>query len=501
MPLRKQAVRALSRNASSPAPSMDLLFKEAIKTLDAKTLPLDYRPNDMVGWSRLHFRIPRDEQEDMMLKIAPYQEKALNHAYSRDANGLFNYDIILWGDIKKSIKSTLAAAGVLWRAFHVDYGQFFIAANTREQADSRVFYYITRAIELNPNLKSTCTINRSTHTIELSNHAKIEAISGNSAGEAGGDPTMVEMTEAWGATGKDALRLWTETTLPPARYGRSQRLLDTYAGFEGESELLWQLYETGVLNGEKFDPEYDFFYRNKAARMFSIWNTRPRLPWQTPAYYESQRQILTPSEYLRVHENTWSSASNAFVPAAWWEACRGNVPAYTGEPCVGAIDAAVVDDCFAVVVLSKIKGEDRYAVRYSRKWSAPLGGKIDFDEPEAEIRRLSKEMNVIQWTYDEYQLASLTSRLSKEGVSYFYAFSQGAKRLVADKRLFDSVRDRRILHSGEPSLTEHILNANASTITGNIDQLRLIKRSQSLKIDLAVALSMALAEATGFNLP
>lgn len=496
--------RAKTQVARTATP-MDLLANEALARISKRVPPLDFRPDDMVGWSRAHFRIPREEQEDMVLKIAPYQEKALIHAFSRDVKGLFNYDIILWGDIKKSIKSTLAAAAVLWRAWHVPHGQFYIVANTREQADSRVFYYLRRAIELNPNLKSVCHVNASTHSIDLPNKAKIEAIAVSAAGEAGGNPTMVEMTEVWGATSKEAIRLWTETSLPPALFGKSQRFLDTYAGYEGESELLWQLYETGVLQGEKFDPEYNFFYRNKAARMFSIWNTKPRLPWQVPAYYASQQQILSPQEFRRVHLNEWSSSSDSFVPIEWITACQSTIPAYNGEPCVASLDGALSDDSFAIVVMDK-KGE-LTRTRFCRAWYPPVNGTIDFvgtpdaPGPELEIERLQKEFNIIEWCYDRTHIADMMARLNRRLGIHIYDFSQGELRLVADKMFRDSLRDRLFLHSGEPDLVAHIQNANAKVTqmadagnkgSGQVrESLRIIKRTQKLKIDACVAASMA----------
>lgn len=473
----------------------DPLIDEAIRRVRARVKPIDLRPNDMVGWTLEHFRIPREEQADMRLRIAPYQVKALQYAFSRDERGLFNYDIVLWGDIKKGIKSTLAAAAILWRAWHVDYGQFYVVANTREQADSRVFYYLRRAIELNPNLASVCKVSPSQHYIELPNHARIEAIAVNAAGEAGGNPTMVEVTEAWGATTKDAMRLWTETTLPPALFGKSQRWLDTYAGYKDESELLWQLYDTGVLQGEKFDPEYDFFYRNKVARMFSIWNTRPRLSWQTPEYYSSQRAILAPQEYSRVHENQWASASEAFVPKEWWDACASTVPAYADEPCVMAIDGAMKDDSFAIVLMDK--DENKTRVRYARCWYPPLNGQIDFvgtsDEPgpELEIVRLCREYNVIEVAFDQTHILDMLTRLSAAHSIHIHEFSQGQLRLVADKALRDNIRDRNIMHSNERDLSEHIANADAKIPPEGREFIRIVKRSQKLKCDLAVCLSMA----------
>lgn len=492
--------KQLHAPVTSRPPALEPLFSEAIRRLDAKTLPISYQPNNAIDWIESHFYVPREEVPDMHFRLAPYQKKALTEALSTDENGLFKYSVILWSDLKKSVKSTIAAAILMWRAWHTPYAQMMIVANTREQADSRVGYYIRRCVELNPNFKSAVKISPSAYTIDFPNHARIKSVPVNAAGEAGANPTCVSFTELWGATSKDAVRMWTETATPPALLGKSFKIIDSYAGYSGESVLLEQLYNTGVIQGRRIDDDIEM-YVNDEARMFTLWNTRPRLSWQSDEYYKSEAAILTPSEWSRVHRNLWSTASNAFVPPQWWESCKGDIPAYDGGPCVISMDAAVVDDCFAITMMSKLRGEDKYVVRHAQKWTAPLGGKIDFAEPEEVVRQLCKTHAVIQVVYDAYQLESLAMRMMKEGVAYFYAFSQGSKRLVADKQLYDGIRDRRIVHSGNPDLTEHIFNANASTVNGAIDQLRLVKRAQHMKIDLAVALSQNYSEMLGFNLP
>jgi len=158
------------------------------------------------------------------------------------------------------------------------------------------------------------------------------------------------------------------------------------------------------------------------------------------------------------------------------------------EPIVIGMDAGVSGDCFGIVAVSRETQTDNVSVRYSRKWTPPKGGTLDFAGPEAEIRRLCAGHNVIEIAYDPYQLHDMATRLRNEGLTYFRAVGQTQDRLVADKQLYDVIRDRRIRHSGEPDLTEHIQNANAKT---EGDKLRLVKRAEHMKIDLAVALSMA----------
>jgi phage terminase large subunit-like protein len=162
------------------------------------------------------------------------------------------------------------------------------------------------------------------------------------------------------------------------------------------------------------------------------------------------------------------------------------------------MDAAVSGDCFALVMVSG-DGNGLLEVRYSRKWTPPLGGKLDFSEPEKEIRRLIDEYNVIEIAYDPYQLEDMAGRLNNELIAHMFAFNQGKDRLVADKSLRDIIQGRRIAHSGEVDLKEHVQNANAEISSGE-KGLRIVKKSDSKKIDLVVALSMAVSRAVYWSL-
>ena len=61
------------------------------------------------------------------------------------------------------------------------------------------------------------------------------------------------------------------------------------------------------------------------------------------------------------------------------------------------------------------------------------------------------------------------------------------------------IQDRRALHGGDADLRDHVNNANAA-IDAEERKIRIVKRSPLLKIDLAVAWSMANAEAMRLNL-
>lgn len=436
----------------------------------------------------------------------PYQRAVLHEAYRRDAEGKYVYSVVVWSDIKKSAKSSIAAAVALERARRIPWGSIKIVANDLKQAESRVTFYARRAVELNKSLDAIVK-RPSTYKLIFPNRTTIEAVALDPKGEAGGNDDLIIFSELWAASSKAAKQMWTEMTLSPTKMGYSQRWVETYAGFSGESETLEQLYDQGVNQGRQLDlgiPDLEVF-ANDAARMLCLWNTQPRCPWQTPDYYGQEAAVLLTEEFDRVHRNQWGSSTQRFISIEWWDACRADMPPLDpAQPLIVALDAGMSSDCFGLLGVSR-KGE-QVEVRIVKKWTPGGGDKLEFsnphdpndmETPEGFIRWVARNYNVVEFTYDEYQLHDLCSRLMREGVGYFNPFSQGSDRLIADKALYDLVIHRGISHDGNDDLREHLSNANRKD---DGERLRIIKRSEHMKIDLAVCTSMAAHEAKRLNI-
>lgn len=456
-------------------------------------------------WIQEHFWIPELRGP---IHLEPYQVDCVNEALSRDENGNFKYSIIVWSDIKKSIKSCIAAAVALMTAEDKEWGEVYIIANDLEQADSRVAGYVRRSIDLNKEF--TDKYRQKGYTLTNRRRTKIQAIPIDPSGEAGSNADAIIFSELWGANEDAKQRMWSELTLSPTKFGQSFRWIESYAGFTDESELLFSLYTQGKTNGHLLWPERLYHdningesvlqaYANPEARMFCLWNNTPRLPWQSNEYYASEAAVLTDGEFRRMHRNEWVTSEEAFVPEAWWDACkRDEFPVIVPNTSkIVVMDAGIASDTFGLVMgYRHPENEHDVVIEYARKWIPPKGGRLDFqgtDEqpgPELELRRLCKENNVIMVAYDEYQLADMAKRLSREGLAWFRRFSQGSDRLVADSMLRDSIRNRSIWHNGNPDLREHVLNANAKTDEKEDRKIRIVKRNHQLKIDLCVCASM-----------
>jgi phage terminase large subunit-like protein len=445
------------------------------------------------------------------MNLEPYQRDALIEALTPDENGRYKYSIIVWSDIKKSAKSTIAAAVTLYRASFTEFGEFYVVANDLKQADSRVNHYLRRAIMLNPKMRER--YKQQGYKITTPSGAFVEAIPIDPSGEAGTNADMVVFSELWGANEDAKQKMWSEMTIPPAKHGHAFRWIESYAGFTEESELLYSLYELGVKQGELLWPERLYnvtegdpspleLYVNRSAGMLCLWNTQPRCPWHTKSYYSGESKILPPNQFSRIHRNQWVSSTETFIPMEWWDACFRKSEEWPAidishQAMVLAADAATSNDNFGLWMGCRhpqLPGE--ILTVYVQKWVPGANGKIDFQGteekpgPELMIRKLIEKYNIVQLCYDPYQLYDLMNRLKKEGLrTWFKEFNQGTDRLIADSQLRDLIRDRHFWHRGETDLREHMQNANAK-LDEQDSKVRIVKRVEKLKIDLAVAASM-----------
>ncbi len=469
----------LPNNAHFSTTSFQNFQREIEARLPSLPTLADEPVEDAITWIEENFHIP--ETEDHRLRLAPYQKRALSEALRRDENGNYVYSTVVWSDIKKSLKSCIAAARGLYAAYSTDWGSVYAIANDLKQADSRVAYYMRRAIELNPKMRAECRMNR--YLIETPRNSRIEAIPVDPTGEAGGNADLLIFSELWGWKHDSHLRMWTEQTLSPTKFGKSQRWVETYAGFDGESPILQQLYETVVKDENRIDDDIELYAKDS---ILVLWNTKARLEWQTPQYYASEALILTPSEFDRVHGNKWARSTEAFVPMDWWDSCKATFPPLA-DTMVIALDAGVSSDLFAMVGVSRLSGITY--PRYVNTWSPEENGKIDFEKPCAELERLLNVYRVVAVVYDPYQLHYFASLITARRRVNMLEFNQGTKRLEADKALYDAIREQRIGHDGNPLLREHVENANREAAGDN--KLRIVKREAKKKIDALVALSMA----------
>lgn len=260
---------------------------------------------------------------------------------------------------------------------------------------------------------------------------------------------------------------------------------------------------------EYFGPEQDNdkflnFKRNSLVVTLPVELNRANL---AEGYIENRRNSLTESEARVRMDAEWEDESDTekFVNIFWWDACREQLPELTrSEPAVLALDApkgsenpSMLADSFAAVLVTRHPDRKQdIAVRYAGIWQPDKGQLLDYEPIEQEIYKLCERYSIVEVCYDPYQLADMGNRMRRRSINA-KEFSQQKPRLLADKQLQGLITSRRVAHDGNPLLRQHIDN---SDITSHGDEgIRIVKRAQSLKVDAAVALSMAAARSLFYN--
>ena len=280
----------------------------------------------------------------------------------------------------------------------------------------------------------------------------------------------------------------------------------------------------GVYTKELWDMCHNNGGGSKLFGFFADWRQRPDRDEDWYHAEADNRPHLgmmyfaprTPDEALA------GDMESVYIPPDVWAACRAELPELTlTEPIIIAADAGVTHDLYAVVAVSLDPSNDQHiAIRAVRTWAPdPATGRIDYSKPEGFIKFIATggcplghaegeewqdpdcpectagnftfpAHNVIQFTYDKYQLESFSQHMKAAGVCWVDEFDQGTERLVGDANMALLARQRRLVHPGDPQLDAAVANAKAKMPSGEDTKIRMIKRHEKGKIDAAVAAAM-----------
>jgi hypothetical protein len=233
----------------------------------------------------------------------------------------------------------------------------------------------------------------------------------------------VSYEEIWAVTSENGRRLFEELTSVPTRKN-SVKFIATYAGFEGESELLMDLYKKAVDKDEH--PEGQAvrhptlpIYENREARIFCYWDHEPRLPWQTEEYYDSQRRNLRPATFSRLHQNLWVSSEAAFISPETYDAgVEPGHPDLSGSLFIG-VDASVRRDSTACVAVKYDEHSVSLVLADYKIWKPTPGQPINLEASvEFYLRRIYNQPGtyIEKILVDPYQMARSIQILQAAGL-------------------------------------------------------------------------------------
>lgn len=442
------------------------------------------------------------------LKLFPHQYRILEHALTPDpVTGLLPYTTIVYSTIKKSGKSALAAAVGAWGAEEVGEigSEIYVAANDLEQAEGRIMRDIKFHYE-NHDFPHNAYV--TTYRVTMPNQTIIQALAQSYKSVAGSRHKITLWDEIWGITQELSRRNWEELTPIPTE-PNSIRFVATYAGYENESDLLWELYLQGVGKDEHKDGQGEKIpgledlpvWRN--GKVLVYWNHEPRMPWQTEEYYSEQRATMRPAAYLRLHENQWVSTHEAFIPIEWWDetvdpkhknALVAPNQKYEGYPLYLAVDASFKKDSTAVVGVCYDRETNNIVQVLHRIWTPREDERFDLTIVEKFLIDVYNKYNVVGIWYDPTQLHQMMTNLHNLGIRTEEYPQTVGNMTKASQNFYDLLKSRNMVTYRDDEFRRHIQMTVAET-KGQGFRIVKTKVSERHKIDGAVALAIAAYQA------
>jgi hypothetical protein len=363
------------------------------------------------------------------------------------------------------------------------YGEAVCCANDYEQSVGRVFQMIRRIIECSPLLRAEAKITADRITLA---GATIRAIPSDYASAAGANQNIACFDELWAFDRERARRLFDELVPPPTRR-IACRLTVTYAGFEGESVLLEELYRRGMKQ-----PEVAPSLR-AGDGLLMAWHHEPVAPWQTQTWLEDMRRSLRPNQYLRMIENRFVTTESTFVDLDTWDACvdpnNGRAVANRGLAVWVGVDASVKHDSSAVVAVTWDHKAQKVRLVRHRVFQPSPDEPLDFEATiENAVLELRSRFHVVKVLFDPYQMQATAQRLQRVGVPIEEFPQTPANLTAASQNLYELIEGRNLAVYSDAAMRLAISRAVAvETPRG----WRISKERQSHKIDVIVALAMA----------
>jgi phage terminase large subunit-like protein len=445
-----------------------------------------------------------------LIQLRPWQEQLLNETLALDENGLFRTRTALYGLARKNGKSALMTGLGLWFLFNGDEGgEVYSCAAEKDQARI-TFGDARKIIEREPELAAMCNIYRD--VIEVPSTGSIwRVLSAEAYSKEGLNASAVIFDEVHALPNRE---LWDVMQLSMASRRQPIMLATTTCGVKadstGQDSTAYQLYQYGqkVARGEVDDPSFYMAWwqadEGDDHRLEDTWmKANPGYgDLNSKADFESMVKRTPEAEFRTKRCNQWVSSQNTWLPAGVWDSLLEDVPIPDDVEVVLGVDGSFSGDTTAIVAVSVPKThEDKPHVWLVQAWEKQPDDLDDWRVDTLEVEQTlidfaQKHRNLREIAFDPFRWQRTMAVLQDLGLPVVEYNSTSARRMIpACQKVFDSVTEATLTHSGDPLLARHLDNCVLK-----IDNMgaRIVKESRNSprKIDAAVAFVIAYDRAT-----
>jgi phage terminase large subunit-like protein len=444
------------------------------------------------------------------IRLRAWQEQLLNEMFVLDENGLFQRRTCVFSVARKNGKSALMTGLGLWFLLTGDEGgEVYSIAAEKEQARI-TFGDARKIIEREPELAAMCNVYRD--VIEVPSTGSIwRVLSAEAYSKEGLSPTAVLADELHSFKNRE---MWDVMQLAMASRKQPMMLATTTCGVKtdstGQDSTAYGLYQYGqkVARGEVEDPTFGFWWWEAPAdadhRLEETWiAANPGYgDLNSKADFESMVKRTPEAEFRTKRCNQWVSSQNTWLPAGVWDSLQEDVPISDDVEVVLGVDGSFSGDTTAIVAVSVPKThEDKPHVWLVQAWEKQPDDLDDWRVDTLEVEQTlidfaQKHRNLREIAFDPFRWQRTMAVLQDLGLPVVEYNSTSARRMIpACQKVFDSVTEATLTHSGDPLLARHLDNCVLK-----IDNMgaRIVKESRNSprKIDAAVAFVIAYDRAT-----
>ena len=382
---------------------------------------------------------------------------------------------------KKNGKSTFSAMVLLWYLLYQEPGELYLCSNSKDQSEFITYRKLIKMINHNSIIEKQLRI--LSDVIENKKNGSIlRVLPANYRTSSGLNPLLICIDELANFD-VDSLKFFYEELQLSPIYQYPLILITSTAG-RSEEGLLWDLFQAS----KKGNSEENYYYikQGKEANPSHFVTTK---------YLNSQKNKpgMRANLYKRLHQNLWVGDEDQFITEVEYQKCEN--PRISRRPEIRlsifvGLDIGYRNDYTAIVSVAKTEDSIRLV---DHKAFKPGKDEINFEDIENYLLDLNKNYDIQGIYFDPFQAVNLAQNLKKKNINMVELPQSQQKTIEFSQNLYDHIKNQKIAFYENRELRESLINCQVKYSTRGY---RIIKKVQSKKIDLAIALAMAVYGAT-----
>ncbi|MBA7498303.1 hypothetical protein ES704_01038 [subsurface metagenome] len=449
---------------------MKLRWPEKLKTGKSKSFSIREYRKDIIQFSEKEIYLPEKRQK--LVTLEDWEREIFTDCFYKSRPRL-----ILVSLAKKNGKSTFAAIILNWFLITQEPGEIYICSNSKDQSSFITYRKIVSMIKKNPKFDRKCRIHAD-YIENIETGTILRCLSSSYRSSAGLNCLLICIDEL-ASFDTDSLKFFFEELQLSPIYKYPLILVTSTAG-RSEEGILWDL----IKESEKGNTPESYFYIKQGEE------ANPS-SFVTEKYLDSQEHKpgMRPNLFKRLHKNLWVSEEDSFITDEDFRVCIDyklvkrpeiKIPIWLG------LDVGYRNDYTAICGVGKVNNK---IFSVDHKVYIPLETEeLQFDDVKRYLIELSKIYDIQSLYFDPYQAIQLSQDLKKEKINMVELPQTQGNCIAFSQCLFNLIKSQGINFYESEEIRLSLINCK---VVYSSRGWRIVKKSGTKKIDLAISLAMA----------